>query len=118
MLSMLSTMLSPCFRPCFPEHLKAQGLVELFLLVHGGFNAFAYATPSNPRSLPHIAQDGANFYAQHLHRRIFDRVWFFESLNSADEINQLFGHPPGHGRVSWLAQLWPEFKIYAGSLPA
>jgi hypothetical protein len=40
------------------------------------------------------------------------------SLDSADEINQMLGYPAGYGRVRWLAQLWPEFKVYPGSVPA
>jgi hypothetical protein len=97
--------------------LEARGLTELYLLVHGGFNTFRYNTPSHPLSLEQIARRGAGFYAKHPHRRIFNRVWFFDSLTSADEINQLLGYPPGYGRVRWLAQLWPEFSVYAGSSP-
>ena len=97
------------------QHLKAHGLAELFLLVHGGFNAYAYNTPSAPLSLEEIAQRAAAFYAAHSQRQIFTRVWFFHSLDSADEINQLLGYRPGFGRVRWLAQLWPTFYVYAGS---
>jgi hypothetical protein len=96
-------------------HLKVHGLGELFLLVHGGFDAYAYNTPSAPLSLEEIAQRGAAFYAAHPQRQIFTRVWFFDSLDSADEINQLLGYPPGYGRVRWLAQLWPTFNVYTGS---
>jgi hypothetical protein len=98
-------------------HLKAHGLGELFLLVHGGFDAYAYNTPSAPLSLEEIAQRGGAFYAAHPQRQIFARVWFFDSLDSAHEINQLLGYPPGYGRVRWLAQLWPTFYVYAGSSP-
>jgi hypothetical protein len=96
-------------------HLRAHALCELCLLVHGGFNAFAYNAPSGPMSLEIIAQRGAAFYAAHQHRRIFNRVWFFDSLDSADDINQLIGYPPGYGRVRWLAQLWPRFSVYPRS---
>jgi hypothetical protein len=65
--------------------------------------------------LEEIAQRGAAFYAAHPQRQIFTRVWFFDSLDSADEINQLLGYPPGYGRVRWLAQLWPTFNVYTGS---
>jgi len=97
--------------------LQARGLTELYLLVHGGFNAFRYNTPSHPLSLREIARRGAVSYANHPQRRVFNRVWFFDSLNSADEINQLLGYPAGYGRVRWLVQLWPEFSVYTGSSP-
>ena len=98
--------------------LNAHGLAELYLLVHGGFNAYRYNTPSGPLSLDQIAQRGADFYAAHPERQMFDRVWFFDSLDSADEVNQLLGYPPGYGRVRWLAQLWPNFTVYSGSVAA
>jgi hypothetical protein len=96
--------------------LNAHGLAELYLLVHGGFNAYRYNTPSSPLSLDQIAQRGADFYAAHPQQRIFNRVWFFDSLDSADEINQLLGYSPGYGRVRWLAQLWPQFSVYTESV--
>jgi hypothetical protein len=96
-------------------HLQAHALSELDLLVHGGFNAYAYNSPSGPLSLENIAKLGAAFYAGHPQRRIFNRVWFYNSLDSADDINRLIGYPPGYGRVRWLAQLWPSFFIYPGS---
>jgi hypothetical protein len=114
----LDGKLSDYSTPERQAHLKAHGVAELFLLVHGGFNAYAYNTPSAPLSLDEIAQRGAAFYADHPQRQIFTRVWFFDSLDSADEINQLCGYPPGYGRVRWLAQLWPSFNVYAGSSPA
>jgi hypothetical protein len=97
--------------------LKARGLTEFYLLVHGGFNAFRYNTPSHPLSLEEIARRGAGFYADHPFRRTFSRVWFFDSLDSADEINQLLGYPTEYGRVRWLARLWPEFSVHPGSFP-
>jgi hypothetical protein len=114
----LDGKLSDYSKPDKREHLKAHGLGQLFLLVHGGFNAHAYNTPSAPLSLTEIAQRGAAYYAAHPQRQIFTRVWFFDSLDSADEINQLLGYPPGYGRVRWLAQLWPAFNVYPGSSPA
>jgi hypothetical protein len=114
----LDEKLSRYSRPEKRAHLKAHGLAELFLLVHGGFNAYAYNTPSAPLSLEEIAQRGASFYAAHAQRQIFTGVWFFDSLDSADKINQLCGYPLGYGRVRWLAQLWPTFYVYAGSSPA
>ena len=95
--------------------LRAHGLSELCLLVHGGFNAFAYNTPWGLSSLEHIARLGATFYATHAQRHIFSRVWFFNSLDTEDELSQAMGFPPGYGRVRWLAQLWPEFRVYPGS---
>jgi hypothetical protein len=96
------------------RHLAAHGLDELCLLVHGGFNAFAYNTPSGPLSLDDIAKLGSAFYGAHPRRELFSRVWLFDSLDTADEINQAIGFPAGYGRVRWLAQLWPEFRVYAG----
>lgn len=96
--------------------LETHGLAELDLLVHGGFNAYRYNAPSGPLSLDHIARLGASFYATHPHRQTFNRVWFFDSLDSADDVNQLLGFPGGYGRVRWLAQLWPTFTVYPGSL--
>jgi hypothetical protein len=96
-------------------HLRAHALNELYLLVHGGFNAHAYNSPSSPLSLEVIAQRGAAFYASHPQRQVFSRVWFFDSLDSADEVNKLFGYPAGYGRVRWLAQLWPTFSVHSGS---
>lgn len=93
-------------------HLLAYGLTELYLLVHGGFNAYFYNTPSAPLSLDDIARHGAGFYRSHPQRQIFNRVWFFDSLDSADELNQALGYSPGYGRVRWLAQLWPELTVY------
>jgi hypothetical protein len=94
------------------SHLAAHSLTELYLLVHGGFNAYAYNSPSAPLSLATIAQRGAVFYATHPQRRVFDRVWFFDSLDSADDLNKLFGYPAGYGRVRFLAELWPNFLVY------
>jgi len=96
--------------------LKAHGLAELDLLVHGGFNAYRYNAPSGPLSLDHIARLGASFYATHPQRQTFNRVWVFDSLDSADDVNKLLGFPAGYGRVRWLAQLWPTFTVYSGSL--
>jgi len=97
-------------------HLKAHGLTELNLLVHGGFNLFAYNTPRGHLTLEEIARHGAGFYAAHAQQHIFNRVWLFHSLDSADELNQMLGFAPGAGSVRWLAQLWPEFRIFPGSV--
>lgn len=96
------------------KHLKAHGLTELNLLVHGSFNIYAYNTPSGHLSLEEIGRRGASYYAALTERHTFNRVWFFHSLDTADELNQLLGFAPGEGRVRWLAQLWPEFRIYSG----
>jgi hypothetical protein len=97
-------------------HFQAHGLTELDLLVHGGSNAFQYNTPPGHQfSLERIARLGADYYAVHPLRQMFNRVWFFHSLDSADEINSLMGFAPDAGRVRWLAQLWPEFTVYPES---
>jgi hypothetical protein len=104
---------------CTPEkqaHLKAHGLTEFSLLVHGGFNIYAYNTPSGHLSLEEIARRGRDYYATHEKRHVFNRVWFFHSIDTADELNQMLGFAPGEGRVRWLAQLWPEFRIFPGSV--
>ena len=111
----LDKKLSDYSRPEKQAHLQAHGLTEFDLLVHGGFNAYAYNSPSGPLSLEDIARRGAVFYASHSQRQIFNRVWFYDSLDSADDITALIGYPPGYGRVRWLAQLWPSFSIYPGS---
>ena len=96
-------------------HLKAHNLAELDLLVHGGFNVYRYNTPAGP-TLEEISRLGAEFYATHPLRDTFNRAWFFHSLDTADSLNQELGFPPGYGRVRWLAQLWPDFRIYPGSI--
>jgi hypothetical protein len=108
----LDKKLNLCSAPAAESRLKERGLTELYLLVHGGFNAYAYNTPSGHLSLEDICKRGAAFYAAHALRSTFNRVWFFDSLDSANEVNALMGLPPGSGRVRWLAQLWPEFKLY------
>jgi hypothetical protein len=84
----------------------------LTLLVHRGFNAFAYNTPSGPLTLKEIVQQGADFYTLHANRHVFGRVWVFDSLDSADEINQFIGFRPAAARSRWLAEIWPVFRIY------
>jgi hypothetical protein len=107
----LDKKLSLYARPEKQAQLKAHQLDELCLLVHGGFNAYRYNTPSGPISLEQIAQRGADFYAAHSQQHVFNQVWFFDSLNSADDLNQLLGYPAGYGKVRWLAQLWPRLHI-------
>ncbi len=97
-------------------HLKSHCLTELDLLAHGGSNIEIYNTPTGPLTLDEIAKRGADYYATHPQRRAFDRVWFFHSVDAADQLNQSLGFVPGAGRVRWLAQLWPDFKVYPGSV--
>jgi hypothetical protein len=99
--------------PSSETRLRAHGLAELYLLVHGGSNMYMYNTPSGPMTLEEIARRGAAFYSSHPLRHTFNRVWFFDSLDSADEVNVLLGLPPGSGRVRWLAQIWPRFSMGA-----
>lgn len=96
--------------------LKGHGLAQVHLLVHGGFNAYAYNTPTGHLSLEEIARRASAYYANHPLRNIFGRVWFYDLLDSADDINQLLGFPAGAGRVRWLAELWPQFRVYPGSV--
>jgi hypothetical protein len=74
-------------------------------------DTYRYNTPRHPLTLERIASRGAEFNARHPERQIFNRVWFFDSLNSADDLNALLGLPPGYGDVKWLAQLWPVFSV-------
>jgi hypothetical protein len=86
------------------------------LLVHVALTP----TPTTRRHviflLEEIARRGSAHYANHPLRNIFNRVWFYDSLDSADEINQLLGFAAGAGRVRWLAELWPQFRVYPGSV--
>jgi hypothetical protein len=103
--------------PAKHAHLKTHNLTELYLLVHGGFNVYAYNTPSGHLSLEEIVRRGADYYAAHAQRFLFNRAWFFHSLDAApDDVDQQIGFAPGEGRVRWLAQLWPDFRIYLGSV--
>jgi hypothetical protein len=62
-------------------HLESKKLARLELLVHGDWKLFAHNTSRGSLLFPEIAQAGATFYAsQPLSRRIFDRVWMFNSL--------------------------------------
>jgi len=72
---------------------------------------YRYNTPGHPLTLEQIVSRGVEFYARHPERHIFNRVWFLDSLNSADDLNALLGLPPGYGDVKWLAQLWPVFGV-------
>lgn len=114
----LDNKLSDYSTPEQQAHFKSQGLTELNLLVHGGFNIYAYNTPSGHLSLEEIARSGAEYFAAHAQRYLFNRVWFFHSLDTADGLNPLIGFAPGEGRVRWLAQLWPDFRIYPESVAA
>lgn len=112
----LENKLTDYAMPDKQAHLKAHGLDELNLLVHGGFNIYAYNTPSGHVSLEEIARRSGEYYGTLAERHIFSRVWFFHSLDTADDLNQVLGFESGEGRIRWLAQLWPEFTIYPGSI--
>jgi hypothetical protein len=96
-------------------HLKAHGLAELDLIVHGGSDLFIYNSPSGRVTLEEISKLGADYYASFAETKVFERVWFFDWIDTMDELNQALGFKPGEGRVRWLAQLWPKFRIYPGS---
>lgn len=103
-------------KPDRQAKLATHHLVEHYLLIHGGWNAYKSNTPRHPLTLRQIAERGAEFYAAHPQRELFDGVWFFNSLDSADDVNALIGLPCGTGRVRWLAQLWPiPVRVYEGS---
>lgn len=102
----LDRKLSDYSKPDTQAHLMAHGLIELDLLIHGGFNIETYNTPAGHLSLEEIARQGADYYASHPLRAVFNRVWFFHSV---------MGFPRDLGRVRWLTQLWPDFRIYLGA---
>jgi hypothetical protein len=89
-------------------HLQGHALSKLFLLIHGGFNAFAYNTPSGP-SLDRVAALIANYCGQHPNRNLCDEVWFFNSLSSSEEA--YLNPSSSHGRWRFLAQLWPQMVV-------
>jgi hypothetical protein len=101
-------------KPEWQARLPKHNLLEHYLLVHGGWNAYKNNSPHAPLTLQQIAKRGAEYYAAHPQRGLFNRVWFFDSLDSADEWTTLLGLPNGSGRVRWLAQLWPTFMPYEG----
>jgi hypothetical protein len=90
-------------RPDRQAKLAKHKIVETYLLIHGGWNAYVSNSPHHPLTLDEIAKRGAAFYATHPQRNLFNRVWFYDSLDSADDVNALFGMPAGTGRVRWLA---------------
>jgi hypothetical protein len=94
-------------------HLAASKLTELGLLVHGDFDTFAYNTPHG--RLAEVGQEASAFYASHPDSSVFGRVWLYYALKPASKWNEMIGLKPDTGRVSWLAQIWPEFVIYSGS---
>jgi hypothetical protein len=101
--------------PSRKAKIAAQNLSEHDLLIHGGWNTYTKNTPYEPLTLRQISKRGADLYEAHPLRDTFDRVWFYDSLDSADDINALLGIPAGAGRMRWLAQLWPSFVVYEGS---
>jgi hypothetical protein len=105
-------------RPEWRVRLAKHKLVEHHLLIHGGWNVYKNNTPHHPLTLEQIATRAADFYAAHPKRDLFDRVSFFDSLDSADDINERVGFPAGAGRIRWLAEIWPSLKVHAGSTPA
>lgn len=89
------------------------------MLIHGGWNVYKNNTPHHPLTLEQIAGRAADFYATHPNRDLFDRVWFFDSLDSAkldsgEDLNELLGLPAG--TVRWLAQIWPTLRVHDGSI--
>jgi hypothetical protein len=98
--------------PVSDAKLKAKKLDRLELLVHGGFNLYAYNTPRGRLSVSEIAAAAAAFYAGlPASLRRFDHIWMFNSLNPAGDLNELVGWPRETGRLRWLAELWPDFGV-------
>jgi hypothetical protein len=111
----LADKLAQFAKPERQAKVATHNMVEHYLLIHGGWNTYTKNTPHHPLTLREISRQGAACYATHPERGLFDRVWFYHSLDSRDDINQLFGFGSGAGRVRWLAQLWPLLRVYEGS---
>ena len=60
--------------------LARHNLSEHYLLIHGGWNAYKNNSPHRPLTLQEIVKRGADFYAAHPQRDVFNRVWFFWTL--------------------------------------
>lgn len=98
--------------PRSQARLRAKNLNRLNLLVHGGFNLYAFNTPRGRLSLSEITRAGAAFYtSQPESRRLFDRIWIFNSLNPASDQNEWTGFSRKAGHLRWLAELWPRCRI-------
>lgn len=103
--------------PLRQAHLAAKKLNRLELLVHGGFNLYAYNTPRGSLSVEEISRAASAYYLQQpASRRIFDRIWLFNSLNPACDLNELIGFPREAGLLRWLAELWPNLNVDPRSL--
>lgn len=107
----LHSKLAAYSTPGRQAHLESQDLTELSLLVHGGFNGFAYNAPFAPLTLDEVAERAAAFYNGHADRERFSRVWLFYALDSAEEVNKAIGFEDS-GTQRWLCQLWPDFHLY------
>jgi hypothetical protein len=98
--------------PVSEARLKSRNLDRLELLVHGGFNLYAYNSPNGRLSFGEIAAAAAAFYADlRAAQKRFDRIWVFNSLNPAGDLNASIGLSRDFGRLRWLAELWPDYGI-------
>jgi len=99
------------------QNLAAKKLKRLELLVHGGFNLYAYNTPRGSLSVEEISRAASAYYlGQPASRKVFDRIWLCNSLNPAGDLNESIGFPREAGRLRWLAELWPNFNVDPRSL--
>jgi hypothetical protein len=89
-------------------------LTEISLLIHGGLNIIHYNAPWDSLRIDEIARSGSKYCAAHLYRTTFDRVWFFYAVDNMPEFVKLAGLKPEEGRIRWMAQLWPEFRVLPG----
>jgi hypothetical protein len=97
--------------PASDAKLRAKKLDRLELLVHGRFNLYAYNTPKGRLSVSEIAAAAVFYAGLPASARRFDRIWIFNSLNPAGDLNELVGWPRETGRLRWLAELWPDFGV-------
>jgi len=109
----LSEKLNAYSDPVKKAHLAKHGLAELNLLVHADYKHQWYNTPwGHQTTLEEVAMRSAVYYAQHPQRNTFNHVWLFYSIDFAEDLNELVGISGRLRRLRWMAQLWPNFRVF------
>jgi hypothetical protein len=103
-------------RPGRGGETQGEKLDRLELLVHGGFNLYAYNTPRGRLSVSEIASAALFYAGLPASAQRFDRIWIFNSLNPSGDLNELVGWPRKTGPLCWLANLWPDFGVDTRSI--